>query len=282
MIGAVKPCFVQPRWHLNVHQEINWLRVVVHQLFFWAFTNTSAPWIREPQADKGKEHNLKGALTAAGQHGFRKIFGVAQCQTLQCMRLSVISFTLPSLHFPSLLSQWRLQAIVLSVHFRSVWRMWCLSWSKCMTHCKMFQCVLKCQNVTQKCSLMQQKYTHAARWKCPMANYVSPIFVYFTVAYKCKHGSLTQFWVGSGLVVYLTCHKGFIFFPVPCTLQLFLTDAFLWCLSSESWHAYWQPHTGTHAADIHASFTQWHCVSNNIFQEVGWQTHISKQHIFCS
>lgn len=45
-----------------------------------------------------------------------------------------------------------------------------------------------------------------------MANYVSHIFVYFIVAYKCKHGSLTQFWVESGLVVNLTCHKGFIFF----------------------------------------------------------------------
>lgn len=119
-------------------------------------------------------------------------------------------------------------------------------------------------------------------WKCPMANYVSTIFVYFTVAYKCKHGSLAQFWVGSGLVISLTCHKGFICFLVSCTLQLFLTDAFLWCLSSESWHAYWQPHTRTHAADTLASFTQWHCVSINIFQEVGWQTHISKQHILCS
>lgn len=64
----------------------------------------------------------------------------------------------------------------------------------------------------------------------------------------------------SGLVVCLTRSQRFLFFFSPlcsCSLQLFFADAFLWCLSSESWHAYWRPRLRTHTDDTHASFTQY-------------------------
>lgn len=110
---------------------------------------------------------------------------------------------------------------------------------------------------------------------------MSPLYLYILLLHINVN---TALWHSSGWGQdWLSAsHVTKVSFFVSCTLQLFFTDAFLWCLSSESWHAYWQPHTRTHAADIHASFTQRHCVSNNIFQEVGWQTHISKQHILCS
>lgn len=87
-----------------------------------------------------------------------------------------------------------------------------------MTHCK-FQCVLQCQNVTHECSLIEQKDIHVGSVKMYKANNGSPIFVYFTVGYKCKHGSLTQFWGGvrTGCLPHMS--QRFLFFP-PGTLAL--------------------------------------------------------------